>query len=171
MKRQTLVCSMNSREGSQIIPPEYGKAEPGLSRGRSGDDEAGAPMSRGAADYESAPQVIAAQYFGTLGSTLSLQARMPPTTLRTCWKPFWRRTAQALALRMPLLQWITMSAVGIELAHVLRELAQRNQLRAGNAADLVLVRLAHVDQHEVVAAIDLLLHFRTSISPSFTLVS
>src|SRR5262249_28236405 len=52
------------------------------------------------------------QYFGTLGWTLSLQARMPPTTLRTCLKPFCRKMPQAFALRIPLLQWITMSASG-----------------------------------------------------------
>ena len=48
-----------------------------------------------------------------------------------------------------------MSAVGIELADALGKLAERNELRAGDVADPVLVRLAHVNQHEVFSAIDL----------------
>jgi hypothetical protein len=41
----------------------------------------------------------------------------------------------------------------------------------GMLADLVFVRLAHVDQHEVVAAVQLRFTSVTSISPSFTLAS
>src|SRR5258707_8713352 len=64
-------------------------------------------------------------YFGTLGSTLSLHARIPPTTFRTCLKPFCFSTAQALALRMPLRQWITMSASRSEERRVGKECRSR----------------------------------------------
>src|SRR5579871_1833989 len=42
----------------------------------------------------------------------------------------------------------------IELMQSLRHFAERNQLRGGDVADLVLVRLAHVDQHELVTAVE-----------------
>ena len=60
-----------------------------------------------------------------------------------------------LALRIPLLQWITISASGSSSLETLADFAERNQLRRGDIADLVLVRLAHVDQDEVIAAIEL----------------
>src|SRR5215469_5723092 len=50
------------------------------------------------------------QYFGTRGSTLSLQARMPPCIFLTFLKPACLRKSTALALRMPLLQWATISS-------------------------------------------------------------
>ena len=40
----------------------------------------------------------------------------------------------------------------IDLRHAIHDLAQGNQAAARNASDLVLVRLAHVDQIEVAAA-------------------
>ena len=43
----------------------------------------------------------------------------------------------------------------IEFAHARGELAERDELRAGDAADVPLIRLAHVEEHEVVAAIEL----------------
>lgn len=49
------------------------------------------------------------QYFGTLGSTLSLQARMPPFMLRRRVKRCCFRRLIAFALRMPLLQCATIS--------------------------------------------------------------
>ena len=50
------------------------------------------------------------QYFGTLGSTLSLQARIPPFMLRTFLNPACFRKSTALALRIPLLQCATISS-------------------------------------------------------------
>src|SRR5277367_1168950 len=52
------------------------------------------------------------QYFGMLGSTLSLQARMPPFMLRTFLNPACFRNSTALAERAPLLQWATISSAG-----------------------------------------------------------
>src|SRR6476620_9380776 len=49
------------------------------------------------------------QYFGTLGSILSLQARMPPFMFLTFLKPACFRKSTALALRVPLLQCATIS--------------------------------------------------------------
>src|SRR5207237_7255255 len=51
-----------------------------------------------------------AQYFGTDGSTLSLQARIPPFMFFTLRNPACFRKSTALALRMPLLQWATISS-------------------------------------------------------------
>src|SRR5579863_5289439 len=42
----------------------------------------------------------------------------------------------------------------IELVQPLRQIAQRDQLRARDAGDLVLVRLTHIDELELVAAIE-----------------
>src|SRR5438105_10115270 len=50
-----------------------------------------------------------AQYLGTLGSTLSDQAVMPPARFHTFLNPAWRRNSTALALRPPILQWATIS--------------------------------------------------------------
>src|SRR5580692_10771660 len=46
----------------------------------------------------------------------------------------------------------------VELIDPLGQIAQRDQLRSGDLADLILVRLAYIDQQEVVAAILLGLH-------------
>ena len=64
-----------------------------------------------------------------------------------------------LALRIPLLQWATISTDASSSFEALGEFSERNQLRSGDAADLVFVRLAHIDQNELVAAIDFRLHF------------
>src|SRR5436190_1954644 len=45
--------------------------------------------------------------------------------------------------------------VRVELGEALPDLAERDQARGGDVADLVLVRLANVDQYEVVAAVEL----------------
>jgi len=78
--------------------------------------------------------------------------------LRTCWKPARRRMPQALALRTPLRQWITMSDWGRTRSSVWN-FAQRDQSGGGDMADLVLVRLAHVDRHEMVSAVESGFHF------------
>src|ERR1700687_16054 len=44
------------------------------------------------------------QYFGTVGSTLSLHAKIPPFMLRTLRNPACFRNSTAFALRIPLLQ-------------------------------------------------------------------
>src|SRR5262249_35424487 len=49
------------------------------------------------------------QYFGTLGSIWSAQARMPPLRFLIFVKPCCRRNCTALALRAPILQWTTIS--------------------------------------------------------------
>ena len=46
----------------------------------------------------------------------------------------------------------------IQVVEAFWQLTERNQLRSGDAADLVFVRLAHVDEDEVVAAIDFRFH-------------
>src|SRR5262245_18787807 len=45
--------------------------------------------------------------------------------------------------------------VARNLSHALRHLAQRNQRRAWNPADLILVRLAHIEQEEIFLRVDL----------------
>ena len=62
--------------------------------------------------------------------------------------PFSLRIVTALALRMPDLQWTMISVPGRQLAEAAGQLAERNQRRARDAADLELVRLAHVEQEE-----------------------
>ena len=80
--------------------------------------------------------------------------------LRTFLKPDCFRKSTAFALRMPLLQCATISSSGSSSPTRFGKFAERNQSRAGNAADLEFVRLAHVDQREIVAAIELRLDFR-----------
>ena len=60
---------------------------------------------------------------------------------------------------MPLLQWTTISRSGVELAEALRQLRQRDQRAAGNAADLKLLGVAHVEDEQVLAAVEPLLQF------------
>src|ERR1051326_91361 len=55
-------------------------------------------------------EILKDQYFGTLGSTLSLQARIPPFMFLTFLKPACFRKSTAFALRMPLLQCATISS-------------------------------------------------------------
>src|ERR1700722_8615853 len=52
---------------------------------------------------------LARQYFGTVGSTRSAQALIPPARLCTFLNPACCRNATALALRPPILQWNTIS--------------------------------------------------------------
>src|ERR1700722_8922620 len=59
---------------------------------------------------ETARREVISQYLGTLGSTLSLQARIPPFILRTFLNPACFRKSTALALRIPLLQCATISS-------------------------------------------------------------
>jgi hypothetical protein len=49
---------------------------------------------------------------------------------------------------------------GAELVQAHGNFAQRDQPGGGDMADRVLVRLAHVDQDEVVSAVELGFHFR-----------
>src|SRR5579872_940281 len=55
-------------------------------------------------------RINVSQYFGTLGSTLSLHARIPPLILRTFLNPACFRKSTAFALRIPLLQCATISS-------------------------------------------------------------
>src|SRR5262249_7497775 len=49
--------------------------------------------------------------------------------------------------------------VGVEFPEALADFTERNELGPGDVADLVFVRLADIDEHEVIAAIQHLLHF------------
>ncbi len=73
--------------------------------------------------------------FGTVGSTLSLQARIPPFMLRALVKPDCLRKSTALAAADPTLAVHHNLVVSIELSQAFRYLAERNQPRARNAAD------------------------------------
>jgi len=44
--------------------------------------------------------------------------------------------------------------LAVEVSHAAVQLSQRNERRAGQARDLVLVRLAHVQQDEILAPIE-----------------
>ena len=74
------------------------------------------------------------QYFGTVGSTLSLQARMPPFMFRTFLKPVCFRKSTAFWLRRAPLAVRHDVGSGIQFAQPLRQFAERNQLRARNVA-------------------------------------
>src|SRR5215468_10657422 len=52
------------------------------------------------------------QYFGTLGSILSAQARIPPARFLALVYPAFCRNSTALALRPPERQWTTISLLG-----------------------------------------------------------
>ena len=79
--------------------------------------------------------------------------------------PFSLSSATALALRAPDLQWTMISCPGRwQLAEPARQLAEGNQRRTRNAADLELVRLAHVEQEERRARVDPRLEL---LAPSF----
>ena len=93
------------------------------------------------------------QYFGTEGSTSSDHARIPPFRFRTLRKPALRkkfhrfgRTLAAAAMRHDF-------ARAVEFIHAARKVAERNQV-AAEIANLILVRLAHVEDEEIVAAIE-----------------
>ena len=63
----------------------------------------------------------------------------------------------ALALRPPILQCTTISGASAprgSAASCFGKLAQRNQRRSRDAADLKLIRLAHVEDEQPIAAID-----------------
>jgi hypothetical protein len=75
-------------------------------------------------------------------------------------KPAFFSKSTALAPRMPLFAVGHDLNVAIQLVDALRELAQRNQLCVRDATDLVFVRLAHVDQHERIAATDFSPHLQ-----------
>ena len=47
---------------------------------------------------------------------------------------------------------------GIQFMHSAGKLAEGDELRAGNPADLILVRLTDIDQHKAVAVVPLRLH-------------
>ena len=79
---------------------------------------------------------------------------MPPFRFFSFVKPCWRRNAIALALRMPLLQWTTISRFAVQLAEALRQLRQRHQRAAGDPADLELLRVAHVEDEDLLAAVE-----------------
>ena len=86
---------------------------------------------------------------------------MPPFMLRTFLKPGLLQEIDRLArCARRSCSATTISAVRIEFGQALRQFAERNQRRARNAADLKFVRLAHVDQHELIAAIEFRFHFR-----------
>src|SRR6266478_885213 len=76
------------------------------------------------------------QYFGTAGSTSSDHARMPPLRFRILRNP---------ALRHDF-------ARRIQLVYAARELAKRNQV-SFEIADLEFVRLAHIQNEEIVAPV------------------
>ena len=96
---------------------------------------------------------------GTVGSTLSLQARMPPFMLRTLRKPACFRRSTALALRMPLLQCATISA---SLSSSLRRFGRSP---SGISFEVGMRQIWYScssrtsTRTNVVAAVDLLLHF------------
>ena len=82
---------------------------------------------------------------------------MPPLRLSTRLNPTDRRKSAALALRPPILHCTTISVVRVELGVTPRDIAERDQLRPGDAVDLVFVRLADVDDAQLVAAVEALL--------------
>src|SRR5207244_4258377 len=47
----------------------------------------------------------------------------------------------------------------VEFAHALRQIAQWNELRGRNTADLILVGLAHIEQQEAIATIEFRFYF------------
>ena len=84
---------------------------------------------------------------------------MPPFMFRTFLNPACFRKSTAFALRTPLLQCATISSAVFSSFTRFGRSPSGISFASGNAADLVFVRLAHVDQHELVAAIDLRFHF------------
>ena len=99
------------------------------------------------------------QYFGTLGSTSSDHARIPPFRFDILRKPapaqkFHRfgGPLSAAAVRDDL-------ARAVELVHAPRQFAERNQVPV-DIADLIFVRLAHVQNVDIVAAIEPRLQLR-----------
>ena len=92
------------------------------------------------------------QYLGTEGSTSSDQARIPPFRFRILRKPARCRNSTASAERLPLRQWATISRELSSSLTRLRKIAERNQV-AAEIADLIFVRLANVENVEIVAAI------------------
>ena len=92
------------------------------------------------------------QYFGCFGSISVTQAITPPVRLRALVKPLLAHhrdrsgaASAALAMDDDLL-------IRIEFAELLRELRHGDQEGAGDAADGVLVRLAHVDDNRRIPA-------------------
>ena len=78
---------------------------------------------------------------------------MPPARFFTLAKPAWRSRVTALALRTPLRQWATISR--LESSSFMRagSIAQRDEIPA-DVADLIFVRLAHIEDEDVVASVE-----------------
>ena len=68
------------------------------------------------------------------------------------------RKATALALRPPILQWTTISRLESSSLTRLGRSFERNQMSA-DVADLVFVRLAHVEHEEILFRIETPLQF------------
>ena len=81
---------------------------------------------------------------------------MPPVMLRTFLKPLCLSRSTAFLAPSTGLAVHHVLGVGIELGEVFRKFTQRNERGSGNACDLVFVRLAHIDEGEVVTAVELL---------------
>ena len=98
------------------------------------------------------------QYFGTLGSTSSDQARIPPFRFWILRNPALRRKSTASAERFPLRQCATISRE--ESSSCTRRGSSPSGIKCPfNIADLIFVRLAHVENVQVVAAIQPRLQF------------
>ena len=95
------------------------------------------------------------QYDGWEGSIWLTQAETPPPTCTEFAYPAPLSTASASADRTPVLQCSTicLSLGQLRQRVAVEELALGDQDRARDLVDLELVRLAHVDEHEVALAV------------------
>ena len=93
------------------------------------------------------------------GSIWLTQATTPPPTCTASAYPAPLTIASVSAERTPVLQCMTICLSDGQLLEgvAVEELALGDQHRAGDLVDLVLVGLAHVDQHEVAGALVALL--------------
>ena len=94
-----------------------------------------------------------AQYLGIAGSMRSAQRLMPPARLRTFLKPAREGTGPPWRFAPPLLQCTTISSAVESSLTLCGKRAEWDLHRLRESGDRDLMRLAHVDQHEIRAAI------------------
>ncbi len=87
---------------------------------------------------------------GTFGSISRAQARMPPLTFFTFFKPMSLMRKRAMsALRTPLRHCTRISSYGLELVQAVLHLIFRDHHRPVDVGDIPLVWLAHIQQQGV----------------------
>ena len=77
---------------------------------------------------------------------------MPPLRFQSFLNPAFCRKGIASAERFPLRQWTTISLRTVEFVHAPRQFSERNQFPV-QIADLILVRFAHVQNKQIIAAV------------------